>query len=92
MTTEWEDIQVRMGNWLPREPVPSNEDIAQAHLESVEQIEEFKGRSTKVLDAMAEDHAELEDDDEYLEAYRKKRLEEMLLTKDLPRFGMQLEI
>lgn len=27
VTTEWEDIQVRMGNWLPREAVPTSEDI-----------------------------------------------------------------
>jgi hypothetical protein len=28
VTTEWEDIQVKMGNWKPREYVPTNEDIA----------------------------------------------------------------
>jgi len=45
VTTEWEDIQVKMGNWLPREKGPTNEEIAQAQLEEVEQVEEFKGRS-----------------------------------------------
>lgn len=27
VTTEWEDIQVKMGNWKPREEKPTSEDI-----------------------------------------------------------------
>ena len=92
VTTEWEDIQVRMGNWLPRKQEPTNEDIAQAQLQDVDQIEEFKGRTKKQLDEMAEDKPELEDDDEFLEAYRAKRLEEMKKEKDIPKFGSQFEI
>ncbi len=45
VTTEWEDIQVRMGNWLPRPHVATGEEIAAAVQEEVEGIEEFKGRS-----------------------------------------------
>jgi hypothetical protein len=63
-----------MGNWLPREKGPTNEEIALANLEAVEAVEEFKGRSTKQLDNMKEDNPDLEDDDEFLEAYREKRL------------------
>jgi hypothetical protein len=92
VTTEWEDIQVRMGNWLPREMGPTNEEIAEAHLNAVEEIEEFKGRSAKQLEQMQEDKPELEDDDEFLEAYRAKRLEELKKDSGKPRFGSQLEI
>jgi hypothetical protein len=58
-----------MGNWVPREPKPSNKDIAQAQLEDVEALEEFKGRIKKVLDYMLDDKPDLEDDDEFLEVY-----------------------
>jgi hypothetical protein len=76
-----------MGNWLPREKGPTNEEIAEAHLEAVQGIEEFKGRTKKELDEMAEDKPDLEDDDEFLEAYRAKRLEELKKDKDRPKFG-----
>jgi Phosducin len=92
VTTEWEDIQVKMGNWLPREKGPTNEEIAQAQLEEVEQVEEFKGRTKEQLEGMLEEKPDLEDDDEFLEAYRKKRLEELKRDKDRPRFGSQFEI
>ena len=92
VTTEWEDIQVKMGNWLPREHVPTSEEIAQGHLVAVEQIEEFKGRSAAVLERMAEEKPDLEDDDEFLEVYQAKRLEEMKKNFERPRFGTQIEI
>ena len=47
VTTEWEDLQVKFGNWLPRPKSPTGEEIAQANLEQVEQIEEFKGRTAE---------------------------------------------
>lgn len=92
VTTEWEDIQVKMGNWLPREKGPTNEEIALANLEAVEAVEEFKGRSTKQLDNMKEDNPDLEDDDEFLEAYRAKRLQELKKETDRQTFGTQIEI
>jgi len=76
-----------MGNWLPRPQEPTNEDIAQAHIDAVEQIDEFKGRTKKELEEMAEEKPDFEDDDEYLEAYRRKRLEEMKKESDRPKFG-----
>jgi hypothetical protein len=92
VTTEWEDIQVKMGNWKPREYVPTNEDIAQSNLEQVEQIEEYKGRTKEALETMMLDKPELEDDDDFLEQYRLKRLEELKKEKERPKFGTQLEI
>ncbi len=70
VTTEWEDIQVKMGNWLPREKGPTNEEVALAQLEEVEQVEEFKGRTKEQLEGMLEEKPDFEDDDEFLEAYR----------------------
>ena len=38
------------------------------------------------------DKPELEDDDDFLEQYRLKRLEELKKEKERPRFGTQLDI
>ncbi len=92
MTTEWEDIQVKMGNWKPREKSPTGEDIALANLEQVEAVEEYKGRTKEQLTEMVEDKPDLEDDDEFMEIYRAKRLQEMKKDRDRPRFGDQIEI
>ena len=87
VTTEWEDIQVKMGNWKPREYVPTNEDIAQANLEAVEEVDEFKGREKQFFENKLQDNPDLEDDDEFLELYRLKRLEELKQEKGRPSFG-----
>ena len=63
-----------MGNWLPRPLVATKEEIAEAQLADVENIEEFKGRTLGQLDLMQEAKPDLEDDDEFLEVYRAKRL------------------
>ena len=87
VTTEWEDIQVKMGNWKPREYVPTSEDIAQANLEAVEEVAEFKGREKQFFENKLQDNPDLEDDDEFLELYRLKRLEELKMEKGRPTFG-----
>jgi len=56
---------------------PTNEDIAQAHLKAAEDVEEFKGRSAAYLEGLQEAKPDLEDDDEFLEAYRQRRLAEL---------------
>jgi hypothetical protein len=33
VTTEWEDIQVKLGNYLPREHEADGEEIAEANIE-----------------------------------------------------------
>lgn len=33
VTTEWDDIQVKMGNWLPKETGPTTEEVFLAHVE-----------------------------------------------------------
>jgi hypothetical protein len=81
-----------MGNWLPREMGPTNEEIAQAHLKAAEDVEEFKGRSAAYLEGLQEAKPDLEDDDEFLEAYRQRRLMELKKDQGRPRFGTQIEI
>ncbi len=44
------------------------------------------------MNEMAEDDPDLEDDDEFLQLYRQKRLEELKHDASRPRFGELLEI
>ncbi|TNV76276.1 hypothetical protein FGO68_gene907 [Halteria grandinella] len=81
-----------MGNWLPRPPVPTTEEINQEQLDRVEAVEEFKGRTKEQLERMQEAQPDLEDDDEFLEVYRAKRLQELQKDVGKPRFGSQIEI
>jgi len=64
VTTEWEDIHVKKGNWKPRENVePSSEDVFQHQQETVEKYDNFKGMTAKQIDEAIEDDLDLEEDD-----------------------------
>lgn len=68
VTTEWEDIQVKKGNWKPREYVPTSEDIFQAQQEGVEAYQNWDGMTKKQIDEAIEDDLDLEDD-EFMKEY-----------------------
>ena len=42
VTTEWEDIHVKRGNWKPREHVPTSEEIFYTQQEQVENYDQWK--------------------------------------------------
>ena len=63
VTTEWEDIHVKNGNWKPREHVATSEEIFQAQQEVVEGLDNWKDLTSKQLDEQVEDDLDLEDDD-----------------------------
>jgi hypothetical protein len=54
-----------MGNWKPREYVPTTDEIFEANIEEAEQVDPFIGKKLKTVDQMIEDDPDLEDD-EYL--------------------------
>ena len=87
VTTEWEDIHVKLGNYLPREKVPTTAELSK---EKMEDAEKYDPLNKKEL----EDLKELEDDldDDYLKEYRKKRMEEMKAASMKPYFGKVIEI
>ena len=68
VTTEWEDIQVKKGNWKAKEHVPTGEELFEHQQETVENYDNFKGMSKKQVDDMIDDDLDLEDDD-YLKEY-----------------------
>jgi hypothetical protein len=49
VTTEWEDLQVKMGNWLPRPRTPTAEEIFQTNLEEADMIDEMAPKKLATL-------------------------------------------
>ena len=45
VTTEWVDIHVKNGNYLPREKVPTGEELFEKNMEFMEGYELKKGRN-----------------------------------------------
>ena len=76
VTTEWEDIHVKKGNWKAKDYVPTSEDIFYNQQDTVEAYENFKGMSKQQIDEAMEDDPDLEDDD-YMIEYRKQRMAEI---------------
>ena len=87
VTTEWEDIHVRLGNFLPREKETTTAEISQQVMDKAELCNPLEDKKLEELD-------ELEDelDEKYLEEYRLKRLEEIKSETKKLKFGDIREI
>lgn len=85
VTTEWDDIQVKMGNYLPREHVPCADEIYETNLDSMagydSRVAKLKGKQKEVAEeekgrVVDENDSDFDSDDEdFLKDYRAKRLE-----------------
>lgn len=87
VTSEWEDIHVKLGNYVPRAyEKPQNEYTTEA----MEKLENYDPLAKKNLEELED----LEDDldEEFLQEYKKKRLEEMNKIAKKPHFGSVFEI
>ena len=63
VTTEWDDIQVKMGNYKPLEKEPTGEQIFQ---ESIEQLEAYDNKlimNSQQLEEKAEDDLDFDEDE-----------------------------
>ena len=94
VTTEWEDMQVKMGNWKPN-PVAKEPDSEQVYTETVERNELYDPKllmSNKQLEEMAEDDLDFDDEDEFMKEWREKRMREVAVEAAKPKFGSVYEI
>ena len=73
VTTEWEDIQVKMGNWKPVEKPPTNDEIYQETINRNELYDPKLIMNEQSLEQMAEDDLDFDEDD-FMKEYRQKRL------------------
>jgi len=88
ITTEWEDIQRRLGN-LPPEEVPiTEEQLGNLVEETALQHDPFEKRSLGELNEMEDDMI----DDPIFEEYRRKRMQEIVDYRKGAKYGSMLEI
>jgi hypothetical protein len=88
VSTEWEDIQVKVGNYLPREKEATNDEIEKV---AIETLEKYDPLETKTMEELVE-LEESDDEDEVIKAYKEKRMKEMKEFAAKPKFGKVLEL
>jgi len=89
-TTQWEDIQVRMGNFAPRpdkETTKTRNKAESQRIDIVEHFDPLENRTDKELDVLEDD---IEED--ALARLRRKRLEEMKEASKAAKFGEVLPV
>lgn len=87
VSTEWEDIQVKMGNYLPREKDPTNDELEKIAIETVENYDPLEKKTLEELKELEDD-----EDDEVLKQYQEKRLRELQEYAQKPKFGKVYEL
>lgn len=87
VTSEWEDIHVKLGNYNAR---PYEKPQSEFTAEAIEKLENYDVLAKKNLDELDE----LEDDldEQFLEEYKQKRIDEMKKVAEKPHFGSVYEI
>jgi len=86
VTTEWEDIQVKYGNYLAREKEETNDEIEKKVIEVLENYDPLEKRNLEELKELEDD-----EDEEVLRIYEQKRLEELKQLAQRPKFGSVIE-
>jgi len=87
VSTEWEDIHVKLGNYLPREKQTTNDELEKI---AIETIESYDPLEKKTLDELKE--IEDDEDDEVLKEYREKRMREMIEYAQKVKYGKVIEL
>ena len=85
-TTEWEDIQVKLGNFAPREQELSRDEIEAQLIAAAEDVDVFAKTSLSTLERLCENDGAQDDELLELERIRNRRLEEMQSLRARP-FG-----
>jgi len=87
VTTEWEDIHVKLGNYVARPKSPTMEELSKKSMEKAEGKDPLAKKSLEELKEFEDDL-----DDDFLEEYRKKKLEEMKAAQKSDKYGKLMEI
>jgi hypothetical protein len=87
-TTQWEDIQTRLGNFAPRAPA-WKADKWESEKEETKDKKWIDGKHQQELEEMDNDETK---DDRFLEEYRQKRIAALQKAAMRPRFGTVEEI
>jgi hypothetical protein len=87
VTTEWEDIHVKLKNYLPKEKDPTNDEIEKITIETLEKYDPMEKKTLEELNELEDD-----EDEEILKQYEEKRLQELKELAKKPKFGKVLEL
>ena len=90
VTTQWHDIQVKMGNYVPIELPPTGEEVFQEGFKMMEGYEEKKHGSDEDSDPDFRDDSDGES--EAIKQYREKRLQELKEISKKPKYGYVKQI
>ena len=74
VTTEWEDIQVKMGNWKAVEKEATAEQIYMENVNTNERYDPKLLLNNEQLEEMAEDDLDFDDEDPFMKEWRQKRM------------------
>lgn len=86
VTTEWEDIHVKLGNYLPREKEKTGREIYDETVEEESKKNPYASKTDEEIKIAKEENSDLEDDEE-LKEYERKRMEELKALAAKPKFG-----
>ncbi len=89
VSSEWEDIQVKLKNYLPREKEQTTNELEKI---TQEKIDNYDPLEKKTLEELKEIELDLDDDDDFLEQYKQKRMGEMTEYAKKPKFGTVQEL
>jgi hypothetical protein len=87
VTTEWEDIHVKLGNYIAREKEPDNNQLEKIIIEKLEAYDPLEKKTMEELIEIEDD-----EDEEVLNIYKEKRMKEMQEYASKPKFGKLFEI
>ena len=91
VTTEWDDIQVKMGNYTPHEKVETGMENLISTTAQLEVYDSKYVMSERQLEQKAEDDIDFDEDD-FMQDYRQQRLAQMKEQAAKARFGSVIEI
>ena len=88
VTSEWEDIHVKLKNYLPREKDPTTDEIEKIAIEVAENYDPLKYKNLDELKELEDDDYE----DDVIKEYKNKRLAELKEFAAKPKFGKVTEL
>lgn len=88
VTSEWEDIHVKLKNYLPREKEPTTDEIEKIAIEIAEKYDPMEHKKLEELNELEDDDFE----DDVIKQYKEKRLAELKEFAAKPKFGTLVEL
>jgi hypothetical protein len=87
VTSEWEDIHVKLGNYVERPKVTPESEHSKREIDRALESDPLENKNLEELKELEDDF-----DDDFLEEYKKKRMAEIEALSAKPRFGKMWEI